>query len=397
MLAWPKWKSYTLPSRDNIHIFRDPPKSIHTRKKERVEFGDVEHWLREDESRIDENIKMYARGVNPSVEVSYSNHGNPTHSLNIGSASNPYKVNKSFRPPIFRQADLRPLSRLPRPYISGTTNPGVRGSFVDCGLNERMDHTEAKAATSVAKLGEYYPKQIRPTAVFTIEKPIEISARHAIKEDLLYAAGITNPQGDHIDNETARYYDENRNYPEINNNYQVENLFTNPSDQRDHNLLNKNMNARTTDRIQVSGYAMPTDHTRLKNSYNPEYKLERNTPEHSMSAFATDHNKLKNSYDPKFELVRNLPMEQMYSSITGDHSKQGEYKQKNLRRRLDMEGNSSNIGSSIMLQEVHDLRDGVKLDKFVPHYNFENPGVAPKYDGDRTVKLKDKSYLYGWE
>ena len=51
----PKWQSYTLPSWDRPTILREPPKSIHTKKKERVEMGDVTYMIRNDDSRINES------------------------------------------------------------------------------------------------------------------------------------------------------------------------------------------------------------------------------------------------------------------------------------------------------------------------------------------------------
>lgn len=102
---------FTLPSWDQVNILRDPPRSIHTRKKERVEAGDITHNIREMKDRTSDNILRFARGQNPMVSVSYSNHG--TNSSGV-EASNPYKVVRdgAFRPPMLRPVeDLQPLSR----------------------------------------------------------------------------------------------------------------------------------------------------------------------------------------------------------------------------------------------------------------------------------------------
>ena len=71
----------TLPSvgswGTNMNILRDPPKSITTRRIDRV--GDTNyHTETIDDSggRINEAIQVYARGVNPFVSVSYNNNGN---------------------------------------------------------------------------------------------------------------------------------------------------------------------------------------------------------------------------------------------------------------------------------------------------------------------------------
>ena len=71
----------TLPSVEawgtNMNIIRDPPKSIMTRRKDKV--GDdvyLSMTLDEASDRNCEAIQTYARGVNPFAEVSYSNYGN---------------------------------------------------------------------------------------------------------------------------------------------------------------------------------------------------------------------------------------------------------------------------------------------------------------------------------
>ena len=128
-------RKVTLPSVEswgtNMNIVKDPNKGIFTKRRDKV--GDTQEiLLAQDESgdRIAECINVYARGVNPMVSVSYDNYGN-----NGGGGSRsyfgkqqvslPYKP-EVFIPPIQRQEDLVPLSRLPlklvlRFYKSGAT------------------------------------------------------------------------------------------------------------------------------------------------------------------------------------------------------------------------------------------------------------------------------------
>lgn len=123
----------TLPSIEmwgtNMNILRDPPRSIHTRRVDKV--GQTQSILQaQDESgdRICEMINVYARGVNPMVSVSYDNFsnnaggGNPLQTS--PNASLPYKV-ENVRPPVLRQEDLLPLSRLPRNWFYSYTNPSL--------------------------------------------------------------------------------------------------------------------------------------------------------------------------------------------------------------------------------------------------------------------------------
>lgn len=121
----------TLPSVEmwgtNMNILKDPPKSIHTRRIDKV--GQTQSVLNaQDQSgdRIAEAINVYARGVNPMVAVSFDNYSNnagrSSPFQNNKNVSLPYKVT-TFRPPIMRQEDLLPLSRLPRNWFYSYTNP----------------------------------------------------------------------------------------------------------------------------------------------------------------------------------------------------------------------------------------------------------------------------------
>lgn len=148
MISYSALTSYgkaTLPSVEvwngNFDIVKDPPSGIHTRRIIKVgENNDLLDWNEDSGSRINEMINIYARGNNPMVSVQYSNHGNTGSGLmgvdGGSSGSNmsgifaaggggklPYRImdNGAFRPPILRQEDLLPLSRMPRVCTSVTS------------------------------------------------------------------------------------------------------------------------------------------------------------------------------------------------------------------------------------------------------------------------------------
>ena len=125
----------TLPSVDswgtNMNILKDPPKSVQTRKIDKV--GDtsvITHELGDSGDRFCENINYYARGINPMVSISYDNNG--SNAGNLGSITNgkgqaflPYRIMRdgAFRPPIRGQEDLLPLSRMPRIWMTVDSQP----------------------------------------------------------------------------------------------------------------------------------------------------------------------------------------------------------------------------------------------------------------------------------
>jgi hypothetical protein len=234
----PKWQSYTLPSWERPNILRDPPKSIHTKKKERVEMGDVSYMIRNDDSRINEGISYLARGVNPMVDVSYSNYGGNGAKLTTmatPTATNPYKVIKdgAFRPPIMTQEDLLPLSRMRRPETSATTNPGIStlAGFVSPNLQNNVDLATVSNAIDVKKINYL---SIRPSATFNISLPIDVDVfgNRAIQKNKLQFAHYANPSTNLFDVPDYLQTTNDRNIVNdaINqNNLKVQNVTSNPN------------------------------------------------------------------------------------------------------------------------------------------------------------------------
>lgn len=167
----------------NNNILRDPPKSIHTRKIDKVgQTSEITEMIDQSENRSCEAILQFARGVNPMVSVSYDNfsnnggqrsgavYGGSGGEMTVGGQTQaylPYRIMRDgvFRPPIVPQRDLMPLSRQPRVWTSSFTKPG----FVDfskkamtCGTAE----TTKEVKTTMLKASA------RPTAVYKLETPI---------------------------------------------------------------------------------------------------------------------------------------------------------------------------------------------------------------------------------
>lgn len=108
----------TLPSVEswgsNNNILRDPPRSITTRRIDKVtDTSMLDQEIDKSSERVAESIRVYPRGANVMVGVSYNNQG-----VRAGGqqAKLPYRVARdgAFRPPILRPVNLYPLSRLPR-------------------------------------------------------------------------------------------------------------------------------------------------------------------------------------------------------------------------------------------------------------------------------------------
>lgn len=116
---------------NSMNIMKDPPKSIYTKRKDKV--GTTSHITQQIEDsgdRHNEAILKFARGVNQFTDIEYSNNGS-----NIGRDNkivpggviqsklrNRIMKDGDFRPPIISPQDLLPLSRPRRPNYSMVSN-----------------------------------------------------------------------------------------------------------------------------------------------------------------------------------------------------------------------------------------------------------------------------------
>ena len=183
----------TLPSVSswgtNMNILRDPPKSITTRRINKVgETSSLTQMVQDSGDRACEAINVYARGVNPCVSVSYSNHGNnggqrivggKNKSIQVSQAKLPYRIIRdgAFRPPVLRQEDLLPLSRQPRCITSAFSQKG----FADFSKKLRTCGTAfqtREVKNSVIK------NDVKPNAFYNIQPTIEpFEIKYEIKEE----------------------------------------------------------------------------------------------------------------------------------------------------------------------------------------------------------------------
>ena len=165
----------TLPSVEswgtNMNILKDPPKSVHTRKIDRVgETSAITTAVDESGDRFCEAINYYARGQNPMVAVSYGQGQQKSNNFSGGEAFLPYRIARdgAFRPPVWRQEDLLPLSRMPRIWTEVSTQP-YKPVFTkrirDCGTaedtREVKNHT-LQVACAVNKTVAAYPNVNQP-------------------------------------------------------------------------------------------------------------------------------------------------------------------------------------------------------------------------------------------
>ena len=163
----------------NNNILKDPPKSIMTRRIDKVnQDGSLNEMMYDSGDRFAEGLNVYARGVNPMVSVSYGNSdGTPVKM--------PYRIIRdgAFRPPILRQEQLLPLSRLPRNTTQAISSKEYQGYY------DRVTTPDTKRYFKP----EILKGQIAPTKYVNIAMPVkEHFTVNYVNENPLIATALTN-------------------------------------------------------------------------------------------------------------------------------------------------------------------------------------------------------------
>ena len=406
----------TLPSVEtwgtNMNILKDPPKSIMTRRIDKVgQTSFITETIDQSENRVAESILQFARGVNPSVSVSYSNNSNNGGQLSGGisaisnnsgrSASLPYKVNENFRPPVLTQFDLQPLSRLPRVWTTALTKPG----FAD--FSKKMRDVGTAEDTKEVK-NKLLNISARPTAVYKIETPISepFEVKYVIQpflkkeyntalksnsgsvqyysdptkgatNQLLHTSAVAN-KGDVRYNNNINNDIYKENYIQDINNTQA---YTNLGNSY---MNNGNINDIDFSQIRVNDLQNIDYVTQLKgDKYVLDYihddlELSRNLPEYEAATnFRGDKTQIDYIHDD-IELQKVLPNHNANTNFRGDKM-QTDYihDDLDLQRNLpEYQANTNYKGDS---NKVTYLHDDLELSRNLPEYEANT-----NYKGDKS-------------
>lgn len=336
----------TLPSVDswgtNMNILRDPPKSITTRRIDKVgENSSITTMIDDSGNRACEAIQVYARGVNPMVSVSYSNVGNNggqrSSGLTTGGQTHaflPYRVMRdgAFRPPVRRQEDLLPLSRQPRAWTQAFTQK----SFIDFSKKLRTCGT---AFNTREVRDEIIHNNVKPTAVYKMETPIkenftvknviqptinvtassgirtmdrtqqEVKKPTKINRDMVYAFAQSNKVGNkYVNNNsvsTDRYM-QDTNAHAVNSNVGAPHIQTTPIDE----LID--MKDVRTSEVLTTNYRTAVSGMEQNNYIHDDIELRRTLPEHiARTNIGNTRVNKSTSYENEIELERNTPLASM--------------------------------------------------------------------------------------
>jgi len=349
----------TLPSTEaalgSMNILRDPPKSIHTRKIDKVgDNSDITQWIQDSGDRTCESITQYARGVNPMVSVSYQNYGNNggqrtgsiVPQLQRGQAFLPYSLGVGgdvFRPPTLRQEDLLPLSRLPRTWTYASTNK----EFPD--FSKKMTCAQPAEKTRQVK-NTLLKTSARPTCTYQLETPIvepfevkyviqnpvQVSANSGIRSRDIGRQEVVEPVGG-IDKNPLHSYAQSQKgmIKHVNNSekhtdgYIQDTHHADVSSKAFRNIqvtpINEIMDleVHTKDAMHVS-YETPQSRTKQQEYIHNDPDLQRSLPYHEATTnfgLNIEKNIIDNPY--QIEQLRNTPVAEAYTN-TGSLQTPGE-------------------------------------------------------------------------
>jgi hypothetical protein len=388
----------TLPSVDtwgtNMNIIRDPPKSIMTRRRDKV--GENNDMLKmiDNSDRSTDAILRFARGVNPSVSVSYSNSGGLLQ--NSGKqAFLPYTINKDgdFKPPVQAPQDLLPLSRLPRNTTFAITNPTMPhyGKVLDNSRNQ---------TTSSSVKQQIISAQVKPKKSYFIQKPFQEAfeqSKNGIYEKILNTSANSQVKSTNrtILNvlEPTKEINKDIMYAFVDSNKQDNQKFVNNS-VFDPNRFLQDTNAHSVFSNVKSNSDNHFD-VNLDNIKTKDYNLiEYSTPLKS-------NNDMKYIHE-NFELERTLPEYEAktnYGNIQGTSYIHDDIE---LERTLPEYESRTNLKSLSRLN-VYFNNDDIELERVLPVYNsqtnnkgFENTKyihkdlelqrTLPEYDARTNIK-----------
>ena len=209
----------TLPSVEswgtNNNILRDPPRSITTRRVDKVfDTAMIDQEIQESGNRVAESIRVYPRGQNVMVGISFNNSnsvGNRGNSISGQQAKLPYRVMKdgAFRPPILRPVNLLPLSRLPRnnvtvdpiaytaDYKRKIVCPGTAKDYRSVKVETFQFSTNTSKTQKISKPTEIavgqnivqhklHP-QTETKRIQNIRKPVEVAVGQSIVQNKIHA------------------------------------------------------------------------------------------------------------------------------------------------------------------------------------------------------------------
>ena len=354
----------TLPSTEggwykNKNILRDPPKSITTRRIDKVnQDGSLNEMMYHNGDRIAENINVFARGVNPMVAIEYTSNAGAA----VGAPGKlPYRIMNggAYRPPQLRQEQLLPLSRQNRNVTQSYTNKAYLdySKTVMCGATQ--------CPSSMRQIKDNAIIEVKPTKTMNIQMPV--------KEHFELKYIIENPTTTTVSaNKTAKSNLQMINRQNVKEALKEINQYVQTSGVQSQGHQNYIHNEVELTRNVPAFSASTTKTSTMKKTISPDYQmlLNRNMPQYvATTAKSSDIHKTVEA-DNDISLDRNLPAHMMKTNMQGDHVTYLEAdKEISLDRNLPEYTMTANKTDNLRYTAID--KDGeLILERNMPEYNF---------------------------
>ncbi|HIB77926.1 MAG TPA: hypothetical protein EYO58_10015 [Flavobacteriales bacterium] len=379
-----------------MNIQKDPPKAVWTKKRDKVsDTQEITRMIGEDGGdRICEMIKVYPRGINPHVSVSYSNYGtnggqyrggtlagvmgnnkacNDGRSALMGQAKLPYQLldNGAFRPPIMRQEDLMPLSRQPR----SSTHVWTKKGFVNY-----LSNPKCPSGKKMRQIQEPIHTSIRPTAIIDIQKPlvepfvlrqvidnpIKVQVSSGIRtmdrvqrvnsdvngrvKDALIGNIRTNQGLTHIGNKSVQDINPNKYVADITYTNMSINKGKNVSLPMEEQKGNLSVKYNPINYSTTSGISIPNAGPLMD---NVPHDLSRPVPSHKMNANRSANIYIQQKEQKKIPLERNRPLTSVKTSLGqsyGSDTYSVSSRDKKLKYTIRPQGGMSGRGTKVKIE-----------------------------------------------
>jgi hypothetical protein len=431
----------TLPSVDswggNLNIMRDPPKSVQTRRIDKVGDNNEITKMIDDSDRSSEAILRFARGVNPMVGVSFQNAGSSTQGFNNQQARLPYTINKDgdFHVPVRAPQDLLALSRLPRSVTSANSNPGLPHNL------KELDNSRNTGSINSTVKPIVISSAVKSTKTYYLQKPFQEAFEHSKNgiQNILHKNAQTNSNQHR---QTELFVQDPRKG--INENYNTVSAEPNKQDIRFINLDSEGYDSKSIqDSNNVNVVSNPSLHVdnglllggdmidltnmKLKDVSIIEYEtplsgpgktehiyenfelLDRNLPEYSSFSNRNGATTKINFIHDDIELERNLPEYDVTSNNRG-FSKDNNYIHNDISLERNLPEYQTRTNTQGVRRNVNYLHKDLELEKNLPHYQTKTNIVGgakvsfihnerelernlPEYQSNTNITYNTQKYL----
>jgi hypothetical protein len=381
----------TLPSVDswgtNNNIQKDPPRSIKTRRIDKVSDNNDITKMIDNSDRSSEAILRFSRGVNPSVSVSYSNNGGSMQNYGNQQAFLPYRINKDgdFHPPVQAPQDLLPLSRLPRNAVTVNTTPSLPH------FTKELDNSRNQTASKNVHQN-IIASAVSAPKTYMLQKPFQ--EPFEIKYNI-----IENPMKVTSEGTKIAFSDrtiQNNVVPTktILLDHLIISADTNKQDTKTY--LNKHdidLSKIKTQDVKLIEYTTAVKGNEKVEMVHEMFELERNVPiyDSHTNVKGLSHIKFASS-DADLHLTRNLPEYQLFANTSSNNSHNKSYLHKDivLTRVLPEHEATTNISQNMRKTNLHDKMKEYERKSILSHMSTNDSMMGDTSKSSRDYHLDDK-------